>query len=242
MSVRVDWQHAVNANIDGRDIDKVYLTGAGYVDYPFAGIARDSAMGWNETVWGGDLTRSTDFVMTNIDDVDFGLVARLELSYKYMNVQDYKVLNEIATQRVCYATYFNRQKGQWVIRQEMAFTGNELEKLHTYGAKYLGELGIKIKLVATNRDRIDIIGNSFSITLNANGGTDNRTDKPEYGKTFRWSSAFKLPASGFTRTGYAFTGWNTAADGTGGSYLLGQSITIWDNTTLYAQWRANNNG
>lgn len=33
-----------------------------------------------------------------------------------------------------------------------------------------------------------------------------------------------------------FTGWNTAPDGTGTSYPPGQSITVSENTTLYAQW------
>lgn len=239
MGVRVNWQNAINTNSGGRDLDTIYLTGAGYVDYPFKGIARDSAMGWEETAWGGDLTRSTDFVLTNIDDVDFGLVERLEVSYKYMNVQDYVVLNKIATQRVCYATHFNRQKGEWVERQEMAFTGNELDKLHTYGPKYLGQVGVKIKLVATNRDRADIIGSSYQIVLNANGGIDNRTVKPEQNKQFRWSSSFKLPASGFTRSGYTLAGWNTNANGSGGAYLPGQSITVWEGMTFYAQWRAN---
>ena len=41
----------------------------------------------------------------------------------------------------------------------------------------------------------------------------------------------------FSRPGYNFTGWNTAADGTGTSYEAGDSITIGDeNVTLYAQW------
>lgn len=33
-----------------------------------------------------------------------------------------------------------------------------------------------------------------------------------------------------------FTGWNTAPDGTGTSYNPGASITVSENTTLYAQW------
>lgn len=33
-----------------------------------------------------------------------------------------------------------------------------------------------------------------------------------------------------------FTGWNTAPDGTGAAYAPGVSITVAENTTLYAQW------
>ena len=51
-----------------------------------------------------------------------------------------------------------------------------------------------------------------------------------------------LNANGFTRSGYAFTGWNTAADGSGTSYADGADYTVTPATgdisvTLYAQWR-----
>ncbi len=42
-----------------------------------------------------------------------------------------------------------------------------------------------------------------------------------------------------TETGYAFSGWNTAADGSGTSYAPGATFAIAANTTLYAQWTQN---
>ena len=46
-----------------------------------------------------------------------------------------------------------------------------------------------------------------------------------------------LPTNAFTRTGYAFTGWNTNADGSGTSYADGATIpNVSGNMTLYAQW------
>ena len=42
--------------------------------------------------------------------------------------------------------------------------------------------------------------------------------------------------SGFEKSGYSITSWNTKADGTGKTYLLGQSITLWNDLTLYAIW------
>lgn len=38
------------------------------------------------------------------------------------------------------------------------------------------------------------------------------------------------------KTEYTFTGWNTAANGSGTSYSAGDTFTINNNTTLYAQW------
>jgi uncharacterized repeat protein (TIGR02543 family) len=43
----------------------------------------------------------------------------------------------------------------------------------------------------------------------------------------------------FTRAGYSFAYWSTAANGSGTNYTNGQSITIDASTTLYAQWKPN---
>ncbi len=49
-----------------------------------------------------------------------------------------------------------------------------------------------------------------------------------------------LPANTYTREGYVFNGWNTAADGSGTSYVdqaeYAASATQSENVTLYAQW------
>lgn len=47
-------------------------------------------------------------------------------------------------------------------------------------------------------------------------------------------------ANPFTKTGSTFTGWNTAANGSGASYAAGATISnITSNITLYAQWQGN---
>ena len=45
-----------------------------------------------------------------------------------------------------------------------------------------------------------------------------------------------LPANAYSVDGYQFTGWNTAADGTGDSYTAADAVFFTSNTTLYAQW------
>jgi uncharacterized repeat protein (TIGR02543 family) len=47
-----------------------------------------------------------------------------------------------------------------------------------------------------------------------------------------------LNANTFTRSNYTFTGWNTAANGTGYSYSDQGSYPFSTDTTLYAQWSA----
>jgi uncharacterized repeat protein (TIGR02543 family)/prepilin-type N-terminal cleavage/methylation domain-containing protein len=48
-----------------------------------------------------------------------------------------------------------------------------------------------------------------------------------------------LASNPFTRLDYSFTGWNHDSDGSGITYNVGESLTIADNTTLYAQWLIN---
>lgn len=48
-------------------------------------------------------------------------------------------------------------------------------------------------------------------------------------------SGVTLSSNGFTRSGYTFTGWNTAANGSGTSYGNAAAAPT-SNTTLYAQW------
>ena len=50
------------------------------------------------------------------------------------------------------------------------------------------------------------------------------------------NTSFDLPKNTFTREGYSFTGWNTAADGTGTSYADEEPVSFDADTTLYAQW------
>lgn len=70
-----------------------------------------------------------------------------------------------------------------------------------------------------------------TVTFAANGGTGTTAAQSA-------SSATALTANAFTRDGYTFTGWNTAADGTGTAYGDGASYAFTANTTLYAQWKA----
>ena len=87
----------------------------------------------------------------------------------------------------------------------------------------------------------DIDEESCEICFDGNGSTTGNMDAlagcSAEGETV-------LPENQFSRTGYQFTGWNTAADGTGTTYRNGQTVTgifsqPGETVTLYAQWKAN---
>lgn len=74
---------------------------------------------------------------------------------------------------------------------------------------------------------------SFSVIYKANGGTGTMANQ----KADENNKIAQLNANQFTRTGYAFVGWNTSSDGTGTAYTDQQTnITLAQNLTLYAQW------
>ena len=81
---------------------------------------------------------------------------------------------------------------------------------------------------------------TYTVAYNGNGNTGGSTASSSH----TYNSAKNLTANGFTRTGYTFAGWNTAANGSGTSYTNGQSVTNLTTTqgatvTLYAQWNVN---
>ena len=74
-----------------------------------------------------------------------------------------------------------------------------------------------------------------NVSYDANGGVG--TMKSVTGDV---GSEIVIQQSGFTRSEYTFTGWNTQADGKGTAYKAGDSFTLTDkDTVLYAQWSKN---
>lgn len=210
------------------EIGKVYITGAGYVNLPFV-IGRDS-IGWNETVWGGNLNRSRTFTLENIDDVDIGQVPQCTIVFKYIKLNDFIILQELLRERHITVTYFDVDYGEWVTH-DMAITGNERKKIYSLGRKILGMQDFTIKLVGTNLDKEYA---QKSIIYNANGGSGF-----SFSETYDFANqviVLNESDSGFSRSGYSLASWNTKADGSGKTYLLGQSITLWNDLTLYAIW------
>ena len=74
-------------------------------------------------------------------------------------------------------------------------------------------------------------GVTYTITFNANGGSGSMNPQ-----VVNELEATALTANTFTREGYDFVGWNTAADGSGEHYADEATVALSDNLTLYAQW------
>ena len=74
-----------------------------------------------------------------------------------------------------------------------------------------------------------------SLTYDGNGATGGKTD-PQNGVT---DQKVNVRRNGFTRDGYAFTGWNTQPDGRGQAWAPDAVWTLHGTGVLYARWRGN---
>lgn len=72
---------------------------------------------------------------------------------------------------------------------------------------------------------------TFTVTYDSNGGSGApAAQTKEAGTPLTLSSVEPV------RSGYIFTGWNTAADGTGATFAKGATYSIDADATMYAQW------
>ena len=72
---------------------------------------------------------------------------------------------------------------------------------------------------------------NHTVTFNTNGGTGTMSNQVANVPT-------ALTLNTFTRTGYTFSGWNTAGNGSGTAYADGAAYSFAADITLYAQWTA----
>ena len=81
--------------------------------------------------------------------------------------------------------------------------------------------------------RVNLTGTTYrTVIFNSNGGTGSMSNQVANIPT-------ALTSNAFTRVGYTFNNWNTAANGSGVSYANGATYSFAADVTLYAQWTAN---
>ena len=75
--------------------------------------------------------------------------------------------------------------------------------------------------------------NTYTVTFDKNGGT---VDASPTTRTTNYNTTTTLPTPP-TKTGYTFTSWNTAANGSGSAFIASTAVTA--DATVYAQWTIN---
>ncbi len=106
-----------------------------------------------------------------------------------------------------------------------------------------GTLVTSSMTVTTTNNSVDLYArwtvNTYTVEYNGNGSTGGSMSS----QSFTYGIYANLTSNAYTRSGYTFTGWNTALDGSGTSYsdsqMVGDLTTVQGATViLYAQWNA----
>ena len=148
------------------------------------------------------------------------------------------VYNQQGTPGTETKTYQYTQSGSDVTAHEITITA---AKLHNADGSYTETATAKAG------DTINYVNGvwggeeptELTVTFEANGSAEYSVEGEMPSQTVNANTETVLNANTFTREGYNFTGWNTAADGTGDSYADGATVNLTADTTLYAQWEDN---
>jgi len=108
---------------------------------------------------------------------------------------------------------------------------SKITLMTTGGTRYYAKLDVQNnQLLMTNTD--PGYPKVFYVSYHGNGGTGTTEDNTAYAS----GAQAVIKVNAFARTDYAFTGWNTKADGSGTTYMVGESIPVTNDVVLYAQW------
>ncbi len=80
---------------------------------------------------------------------------------------------------------------------------------------------------------------SYTITYNANDATGGSVPSDSTGYQLNQAATILGNTGDLEKTGSAYYGWNTLANGGGTTYLEGQTMTVSGNITLFAKWLLN---
>ncbi len=116
--------------------------------------------------------------------------------------------------------------GKFTAEWQTPVTAASLLLRETADAKYA-------KPSASATGTATITTTTFTVVYDANGGAQ----APDAVTVTSDRTVTAARQGSMTRTGYTFTGWNTAKNGTGTAYEAGSTLN--EGVTLYAQWEAN---
>ena len=130
-------------------------------------------------------------------------------------------------------TYQYTQKNSDVTAHEIPITPSQLKNAD---GTYTETKEVKAGETVTYQDGTWVLPSEakVKITFEPNGGLGDPIIQE-----MPMNTDTALNSNTFQKVGYTFSGWNTAADGTGTAYADGAAVNLAEDLTLYAQWQIN---
>lgn len=225
-------------------LDQVEIDGnviRGYIEYSFL----------NEKSYFEQPIRANDGSIENINTYATFLTPRLIIKYNMMNIEDYRKLMTLLMSKneftvTCYDPVLDKR-----VTHKMYAAPTQMPIIYQQYLMALGVQEFSVELIGTNNDVED-----YTLTYDYNipypydisfpQGTSTQVFKKnasgligEEATYIDGETTYKLSSEHTTEllgNSFKFKNWNTKKDGSGFSYVDGDSYFINSSQTLYAQW------
>ena len=233
---RANWLDAVSQNRVKVIIDGVEIPS--YSEYTYVDVKS----------YFKEPERSAKGVINNLNSYATFLTPKLRFSFNSMPIAAYRTLMRLIKERNEFTVQVYDPVEDEVVVRKMYFSPKDYPELFTKGYEVLRANNEEFELIGTNADlnTYSLIYNN-NVTSTSGGSTSNQTT----GLTFFYGQEITIgdydsdvgidPTSEqfLSNAGFTFVNWNTASDGSGDTFLTGQSgIQFTSNKTLYAMWKS----
>ena len=218
-----------NITIKGGSVEAVYATGY------FTGVKGNATI----NVEGGNITRLIKLIAGTATlgsynlNINGGSVANV-------STPDYGGIDVIAKNKNSQTLYNTKlligEESAPVVNTRITATDIDIKGIdYTYGLNdvFTDEQGYVYLWLPTGAVAVPA---TYTVAYNGNGASGSVANQ-----TTKVGTQTIVSENGFIKAGYDFTGWNTAANGTGTAYAVGESVpsqAAGTTITLYAQWTA----
>ncbi len=195
--------------------------------------------------YGCDGTITNAGVVSNVNDGDrsYTITANglLVLNLHFYSRQDYVTLYFRNTDS---AAYYSRKYPKSDVAT-FTFPENTFTNLHGLfncwntaadGTGTAYQPNDTLALPAADTTYYAIWDDVYFLSFNKNNGTGSMEKIAVLANVPSTERSIRLPVCAFVKNGYAFTGWNTKANGSGTAYGQQSMIDVNQDITLYAQW------
>lgn len=190
--------------------------------------------------------RSAKGVINNLNSYATFLTPKIRFSFKSMPISAYRVIMKLIKERNEFIAQVYDPVEDIVVVRKVYFSPKDYPQLFTKGYEALRVNEEEFELIGTNAD-LNLLSLTYdsNVTSTEGGSTSNQTTGLTfyYGQEITigdYDTEIGIDPTTFENAGFTFDSWNTERDGSGLTYLTGQSgIQFTVNTNLYAIWRSN---